>query len=43
VSEGPERDRAIEFLAAKYLHYRDEPPIGPAIIVNIRPMAMLSV
>jgi len=35
VSEAPERDRAVEFLAAKYPQYRDEPPTGPAIIVNI--------
>jgi PPOX class probable F420-dependent enzyme len=35
VSEGPERDRAVELLAAKYPQYRDEPPTGPAIIVDI--------
>ena len=35
VREGPERDRALEFLAAKYPQHRDEPPTGPAIIVNI--------
>lgn len=35
VSEGPERDRAVELLAAKYPQYREEPPTGPAIIVDI--------
>lgn len=35
VSEGPERDLAVELLSAKYRQYRDEPPTGPAIIVDI--------
>jgi PPOX class probable F420-dependent enzyme len=35
VSEGPERDRTVELLAAKYPQYRDEPPTGPAVIIDI--------
>jgi PPOX class probable F420-dependent enzyme len=35
VNEGPERDRAVELLAAKYRQYRDVPPAGPAIVVDI--------
>jgi PPOX class probable F420-dependent enzyme len=35
MEEGPERDRALELLAAKYRQYRDEPPTGPAVIIDI--------
>lgn len=35
VREGLDRDRAVEFLVAKYAQYREEPPIGPAIILDI--------
>ena len=35
VGEGPERDRAVQLLAAKYPQYRDEPPTGPVVIVDI--------
>lgn len=31
--EGPERDRALEALAAKYAAYREQPPEGPAIAI----------
>ncbi|HEU4355209.1 MAG TPA: TIGR03668 family PPOX class F420-dependent oxidoreductase [Actinomycetota bacterium] len=35
VREGPDRERASELLVAKYAQYREEPPTGPAIIVDI--------
>lgn len=35
VRDGPERDRAVELLTAKYPQYRDDPPTGPAIVVDI--------
>lgn len=31
---GPERDRALEALAAKYPVYRERPPLGPAILIE---------
>jgi phospholipase/carboxylesterase len=34
--DGPERDRAIEALAAKYQVYREQPPQGPAIVVDAK-------
>lgn len=35
VHEGPpERDRALEALAAKYPDYRERPPRGPAIVIE---------
>ena len=33
--EGPERDAAVQALAAKYPQYVAEPPTGPAIIVVV--------
>jgi PPOX class probable F420-dependent enzyme len=35
VSEGPERDQAVERLVEKYEHYRDAPPHGPVIWVTV--------
>jgi PPOX class probable F420-dependent enzyme len=36
VEDGPELGRALELLAARYEQYRQEPPRGPAIAVEIR-------
>lgn len=36
VAEGPERDRAIELLSEKYPQYREAPPTGPAIVIEVR-------
>jgi PPOX class probable F420-dependent enzyme len=33
--DGPERERGLELLAAKYEQYRAEPPTGPVIAVRI--------
>ncbi|KAA9373720.1 TIGR03668 family PPOX class F420-dependent oxidoreductase [Microbispora cellulosiformans] len=35
VESGPARDRAVAWLAAKYAQYRERPPAGPAILVEI--------
>jgi PPOX class probable F420-dependent enzyme len=35
LDEGPELERALALLAAKYGQYRTEPPTGPAIAVRI--------
>lgn len=35
VEEEPERQDALALLAAKYPQYRDEPPPGPAIVVEL--------
>ena len=35
VEEEPEREDALALLAAKYPQYRDEPPPGPAIVVEL--------
>ena len=35
VEEGPERERALELLGAKYHQYRTEPPTGPVIALRI--------
>jgi PPOX class probable F420-dependent enzyme len=35
VEDGPERDRALAILAGKYRQYRDDPPDGPAILIEI--------
>ncbi|NED95573.1 TIGR03668 family PPOX class F420-dependent oxidoreductase [Phytoactinopolyspora alkaliphila] len=35
VAEGSARDAAVEALTAKYPQYRDDPPLGPAIVVDI--------
>jgi PPOX class probable F420-dependent enzyme len=32
---GPERERALELLGAKYSQYRAEPPSGAAIVVRV--------
>jgi PPOX class probable F420-dependent enzyme len=34
VDRGPDWTRAIDALVAKYAQYRDNPPVGPAIIVR---------
>jgi PPOX class probable F420-dependent enzyme len=35
LEEGPERDRALLLLAAKYDQYRAQPPTGPVIAVEV--------
>jgi PPOX class probable F420-dependent enzyme len=35
VEEGPERDRALAMLAAKYPQYVEDPPDGPAILIAV--------
>jgi PPOX class probable F420-dependent enzyme len=35
VEDGPERDRALALLTGKYPRYRDDPPDGPAILIEI--------
>lgn len=35
VREGAEFDRAIEALTDKYAQYREEPPAGPMIVVDV--------
>jgi PPOX class probable F420-dependent enzyme len=35
VDHGPERDRALAALAAKYEQYRREPPPGPVVALDI--------
>jgi PPOX class probable F420-dependent enzyme len=35
VEEGPDRDRAVGLLVRKYAQYREEPPQGPAILVQV--------
>ncbi|MBO4269746.1 TIGR03668 family PPOX class F420-dependent oxidoreductase [Microbispora triticiradicis] len=35
VEDGPERDQAAAWLAAKYAQYRERPPAGPAILVDV--------
>ena len=35
VVEGPDADRAKEVLAAKYPQYRDHPPAGPFVAIEI--------
>ncbi len=35
LSEGAERERAVERLVEKYEAYRDSPPRGPAIVVAV--------
>jgi PPOX class probable F420-dependent enzyme len=35
LDEGEERERALELLAQKYPQYRDEPPDGPALAVDV--------
>ncbi len=35
LDHGPVREQAIESLAAKYEPYRDRPPRGPVIVVNV--------
>ncbi len=36
VDEGPELDRAIELILARYPQERERPPAGPAIVVDIQ-------
>jgi PPOX class probable F420-dependent enzyme len=33
--DGPERERGLELLGAKYEQYRAEPPMGPVIAVHV--------
>jgi PPOX class probable F420-dependent enzyme len=35
VEEGPEREAALDALAAKYRHYRERRPAGPVIVVDV--------
>ena len=35
IEEGPERERALALLAAKYGQYRSEPPRGAVIVVSV--------
>jgi PPOX class probable F420-dependent enzyme len=35
LTEGPERERALEALAEKYSAYRDEPPDGPVVVIDV--------
>ncbi len=35
VDDGPLRDQAVRLLVAKYQQYADDPPGGPAIVVDI--------
>ena len=35
LEDGPERERGLELLGAKYEQYRAEPPAGPVIAVRI--------
>jgi PPOX class probable F420-dependent enzyme len=35
LDEGKERDRALELLRAKYEQYREDPPDGPVLAVDI--------
>ncbi|MGH2660608.1 MAG: TIGR03668 family PPOX class F420-dependent oxidoreductase [Actinomycetota bacterium] len=35
VEDGPERDRAVAILQAKYPQYAASPPTGPAVVVDI--------
>ncbi|GII31247.1 TIGR03668 family PPOX class F420-dependent oxidoreductase [Planotetraspora mira] len=35
VERGPERDRAVEWLVAKYTQYGGRPPAGPAVLVEV--------
>jgi PPOX class probable F420-dependent enzyme len=35
LDDGEERERALALLAAKYPQYRDEPPDGPVLAVDI--------
>lgn len=35
LDDGDERERALALLAAKYPRYRDEPPVGPVLAVDV--------
>jgi len=35
VEDGPERDRAVALLQAKYPQYAASPPTGPAVVVDV--------
>ena len=35
LDHGEERDRALALLAEKYPQYRDEPPVGPVLAVDL--------
>jgi PPOX class probable F420-dependent enzyme len=36
VESGPDLDRAVSLLSEKYPQYRDRPPTGPAIVIEVR-------
>jgi PPOX class probable F420-dependent enzyme len=35
LDDGPERDRGLALLRAKYPQYRDEPPYGPVLAIDV--------
>jgi PPOX class probable F420-dependent enzyme len=35
VAEGPERGRALELLVDKYVQYREQPPPGPVLALDV--------
>jgi PPOX class probable F420-dependent enzyme len=35
IESGPERDRAVELLRSKYRQYREQPPVGPVLALDI--------
>ena len=35
VDDGPEHDRGVELLVAKYEQYRARPPAGPVILIEV--------
>ena len=35
VDDGPEHDRGVELLVAKYTQYRARPPAGPVIVIEV--------
>lgn len=39
IDEGPTFDEAIQVLAAKYAHYREQPPPGPVIVITVQDIA----
>lgn len=36
VESGPDLERAVSLLSEKYPQYRDRPPAGPAIVIEVR-------
>jgi PPOX class probable F420-dependent enzyme len=35
VEDGPERERGVELLVAKYAQYRERPPAGAVIVISV--------